>query len=232
MPRCLGRLPHHPGRLAGVTRFAALPPLPIPGPVDWIREHPPGSWDALGNLTVGDCTAAGVGHAIDTWGFTSPPCPSMTLTDALALYSATSPYPAVDRGALCLDVLEHWRAHPQAGVSLSGFCSIDPRNHLHVRQALLLFGGVYAGVTLRQAQQTQAVWDIGGDGSEWGGHCIWIAAGDDDGMTCITWGETQRLTWRWWDQAADEAYGLVSPMWRSPLGISTEALVADMQALA
>lgn len=183
-----------------------------------------------GNDLVGDCTAAAVAHALTTWRSYAPPYSDMPDAAVLALYSAVSGYvpgqPETDRGALCLDVLDYWRKAPIDGAPLADFCALDPHNHRHVRQALWLFGCLYAGVTLTAAQETQAVWDTGGDASTWGGHCILIVAADDDGLTCITWGKRQRMTWRWWDAACDEAYGLVSPVWRSPLGVTVDAMLA------
>lgn len=67
-------------------------------------------------------------------------------------------------------------------------------------------------------------------------HCVLLVAADNDGLTCVTWGELRRLTWTWWDACAEEAYALLSPRWlaagRAPQGFSVAALLAKMSLLA
>lgn len=241
----LGRLPaqHHPG----VPRFAryadSLPAPAGPTAVDWSRDIASGSWGMCKNDVLGDCTAASVAHALALWESYKTPLLFMTDDEIVRLYSETSGYvkgdPETDRGATCQDVLLHWA---ETGIELAGsrdrleaFFSLDPRNHSHIYQALWLFGGLYAGVTLRVAQQSQDIWDLDGDLTPWGGHCVLIVAADTEGMTCVTWGDLKRVTWRWWDSAAEEVFGLLSTRWvasgRSPAGIAVSALQADMDQL-
>lgn len=95
---------------------------------------------------------------------------------------------------------------------LSAFATIDPRNHTHVRTALWAKGAVYAGVLSHEAQESEAVWsDL--TSSVVGGHYVLVVAVDNDGPTCVTWGELRRKTWAWWDACAKEAYALLSPRW-------------------
>jgi len=176
---------------------------------------------------------------VTTWESYVPPMTFMSDTEVLRLYSATSGYvagdPATDRGAVCLDVLNYWTHNEVGGEVLSAFCAVDPSNLANVRAALEIFGGLYAGVSLRQAQlDDSGEWDET-SGAVVGGHCIWVVGADDDGLTCVTWGETQRMTWAFWNVATDECYALLSPRWasagRTPEGFPIAAMIADMAAL-
>lgn len=191
------------------------------------------------NDTLSDCTAAAVSHAITTWESYVPPLTFVSDAEIVQLYSATGGYvagdPTTDRGAVCLDVLNYWTRNEIGGETLAAFCAVDPKNLAHVRIALEIFGGLYVGVTLREAQLGgSGTWDRTTDAIA-GGHCIWMVAADDDGLTCITWGERQRMTWAFWDAAVDECYALLSPRWarngRTPEGFPIAAMIADMAAL-
>lgn len=247
--RRLGRRPPEPRRLAAVPHLHDYATRTLPTPpedVDWGRNVAPGGWGMCLNDQIGDCTAAGVSHAYTTWESYCPPLSYMSDNEVVALYSATGGYqpgnPATDQGASCLDVLNYWVRH---GVSLAGerdhlqsFCQIAPKNHLHVRQGLWLFGCLYIGMMLTEAQQTQQVWDAGGDQTPWGGHCVLIVAADASGLTCVTWGALQKMTWAFWDQAVEEVYPLLSKRWVdfdgspvSPADFRWADLQADLQAL-
>jgi hypothetical protein len=34
---------------------------------------------------------------------------------------------------------------------------------------------------------------------------------DAAGVTVLTWGNTQKATWAWWDECVDEAYAILPP---------------------
>jgi hypothetical protein len=39
---------------------------------------------------------------------------------------------------------------------------------------------------------------------------------DKNGVTVLTWGNTQRATWVWWDECVDEAYAILPPEAENP----------------
>ncbi|MEO9191106.1 MAG: hypothetical protein ABI224_14080 [Acetobacteraceae bacterium] len=239
--RRLGRRAHDPAQLASVHTLGRYLGTQSPGrAIDWTRDIAHGTWGMCDNDTLSDCTAAAVSHAISTWESYVPPLSFMSDREIVQLYSATGGYvagdPTTDRGAVCLDVLNYWTHNEVGGETLAAFCAVDPKNPAHVRIALEVFGGLYVGVTLREAQlQGSGKWDRTTDTIA-GGHCIWTVAVDDDGLTCITWGETQRMTWAFWNAAVDECYALLSPRWaragRTPEGFPIAAMIADMPALS
>lgn len=208
--------------------------------IDWSRNIAPGAWGMYRNDSLSDCTAAAVAHAISTWQSYVPPLRFLTDQDVVRIYAATGGYvagePATDRGAVCLDVLHYCMRNEIGGETLSAFCAVNPKSFDDVRLALEIFGGLYTGVTLREAQLSgSGAWDATHDAPV-GGHCIWVVSADDDGLTCITWGALQRMTWPFWSAATDECYALLSPTWtrggRTPEGFPVASMIADMKELA
>jgi hypothetical protein len=56
-------------------------------------------------------------------------------------------------------------------------------------------------------------------------------------LTCITWGQLKKMTWRWFAKYCSEAYGLVSKDWLkacgiSPSGFDLGTLEADLKAVS
>jgi hypothetical protein len=42
-------------------------------------------------------------------------------------------------------------------------------------------------------------------------HAVFAVAYDQAGVTVLTWGNTQKGTWTWWDECVDEAYAILPP---------------------
>lgn len=239
--RCLGRLPHDPAQVA------ALPPLDrylstftgaIPGPLpDWTRDIPPGDWGMYGNDEIGDCTAAGIAHAKLTWGVYTAPYTAMADPDgAVDLYSGATGYvrgqPSTDRGARCTDMLMYCHRNVVNGDKLSAFATINPRRHDHIEMAIRVFGGVYVGATMRQANMSQPVWDVrDGNQTSIGGHCFWVPKP----LSAITWGTEIGCTLDWWDACVEEVYAILSPRWvlggHTPAGLAADEMIKDMMAI-
>lgn len=238
--RKLGKLPpRRDPRNLRLARF--LGPLPAPPTsVDWAGKIPV-DWTMMGNDVAGDCAFAAAGHAIQTWTGNVGPSP-VVLPEAQILdeYSLVTGYdgtPSTDNGAVELDVLVHWRHDGFAGQPLGAFLAIHPLNAIEVKQAISLFGGVYLGIGLPITAQTDTVWDLPpagltGDGAagSWGGHAVWVPAYDLAGLTCVTWGSLQRMTWRFLTSYCDEAYALLSPLWTGPDELAPNGILGDVLA--
>lgn len=199
--------------------MAVAPSLP-----DWTENMAPGAWGMLANDHVGDCTIAGVGHAIATWRSFTPPFTLMTDKEAIAAYTAITGYtpsnPATDQGAIITDVLNYWH---NTGIvcggkldKLTGYKGIDPKDHNMITAAVAGDGIVMCGVILHEAQmQGEGPWSTF-TGPEEGGHCVVINQVTKLGPVCVTWGALMPITWEWWDACCEEAYGLLSPDWVHP----------------
>ena len=226
----LGKLPPRPEpRLKTLGAYLKGPRPAVPASID--RAACVAAWPMLYNDAVGDCTIAAVGHAVQLWtAVARHEERTMSAAEALAAYSAISGYvagePDTDHGAVAVDVLERWVAGgftiAAATDQLAGFCAIALARPDEVRAAVAWLGVCYSGLELPIAVQTEDVWDVSpvagssGESSDdwapgsWGGHCVPIVGYDPDGLVCITWGQTKRLTWRFWNAYASEAYGLLS----------------------
>lgn len=226
----LGRQYHDPVRLAKVpmlARYAAQAPLaPPPKSQDWYSKI--SYWPMLKNDLLGDCTAAGVLHAIQQWQ-TYATGKLWTPTDDLAIfvYSLFGFDPKrpteTDNGAVELDVLNLWLK----GFNLNGnldtlaaYASINVKNSDELRYAITWFGCAYLGIDLPKTVDTplgDIEWDITsiglvGQGTKGslGPHCVIAVGYDEIWIYVISWGKLIRMSWAFWLAYGDEAYALLS----------------------
>ena len=104
------------------------PSLPPPPPAyDWTKGIT--AWGMMLNDTLGDCTIAGCGHAIQVW--TANTGSMVTVPDATieSYYEKWDGYvpgnPSTDNGGIELDVLNDWQKQGFAGNTLMAFA--DPK---------------------------------------------------------------------------------------------------------
>lgn len=244
----LGKRPaRHDSRTLMLAAYVTAD-LPNPPPqADYGKNV--GDWPMYGNDKLGDCTCAATGHMIEAWTHAGQgKTVKVSLNDVLKAYEAVSGYdPSTGRnddGAVELDVLKLWRHTGIGSHKIAGFVAIEAGNHLHIEQALELFGGVYIGLALPVSAQGQKIWTVppggtsgpGAPGS-WGGHAVNVVAYDAHGLTVITWGKPLRMTWTFWDTYCDEAYAVLSQDFvneatkTAPVGLNFVELMADLKAL-
>jgi hypothetical protein len=230
-------------RTLALARYLTSTMLPPPPSADWTSGIT--SWGMMLNDTLGDCTIAGLGHAIQV--FTANTGSTITPPDATIenYYEQWDGYvagnPSTDNGGVELDVLNDWQKQGFAGHALTAFADPRPANLDEVRQSIALFGGVYIGLNLPLTAQTQDVWDVvkhGGANAvpgSWGGHCVFVPKYDEKSFTCITWGELKTMTLAFWNKYCDEAHTLLAPDWLtakgSPSGFDQAQLQSDLQAI-
>jgi hypothetical protein len=243
----LGKRPaKHDSRTLQLANYTAkVAPAP-PKHDDWEKKvH---RWPMMMNDTVGDCTCACAGHMIEQWTTYSKTQLTPTDRQVIAVYSAITGYdPATgsnDDGAAILDVLNYWRNKGVAGHKIMAFATLDPSSRTEVEDSVFLFGNCYLGVQLPVSAQTQTVWAVppggtagpGAPGS-WGGHAIPVVAYDQRGLTVVTWGALQRMTWGFLYAYCDEAYAVLSQDWISQTtdlaasGFNLAALRSDLRNL-
>jgi len=162
-----------------------------------------------GNDTLGDCTIAAVAHAITVY------CALVGQNHVMAPQAVVKLYMhltgGVDSGLNELDVLNYWRQTTVSQEKILAYTAVDPKNHVHVQQAIRLFGGVYLGFQVQANCQQEFAnkepWTPGPLTTD--GHAVYAVGYDDDGVTVLTWGSTQKGTWAWWDECVDEAYAIL-----------------------
>lgn len=233
----LGKLPaRHDPRTLKLADYVNLSALPKPkASVNWWRGVP--ETPMYRNDTLGDCTIAGAAHAVQEWSFWGKPYVRPTDAQVLRAYNILSPN---DEGCVMLDVLKYWRKTGIAKNKISAFVKVDPNNTAHVKIAIDLFGGLYAGIALPLSAQPQKVWSVIGGPSgvpgSWGGHCVWLPAFSSSRIPAVTWGEELAMTWQFLRYCTDELYAILDQSWLgvdkvSPAGLNVAQLLADVKAL-
>jgi len=188
-----------------------------------------------GNDTLGDCTIAALAHAETIYhGLVGAQnIPSRRTVVKLYMHLTGG----VDSGLNELDVLNYWRQHTVSRDKIIDYVSINPKNHTHIQQAIRLFGGVYLGFQVQQncVQEfdNHQPWTPGPLTQD--GHAVHAVAYDQNGVTVLTWGNTQQGTWAWWDKCVDEAYAILPPEAKNPEfapGFNFAQLQSDLNAVA
>lgn len=209
-------------------------------------------WGMFLNDQWGDCTIAGIAHAVQVWKLNvTGKMPVITDQNVIDYYSHWDGFDSsqtdlsgnnpTDQGGVELDVLNQWRKSDFLGWRLSAFADPSAKNLDHVRSAVYLFGGVYIGLALPLSAQDQKIWDTpvfkqareALPGS-WGGHCVFVCDYDSNErtFTCITWGGLQKMTYSFFRHYCDEVHALLSPEWlqegKSLLGVDFSTLFGDL----
>ncbi len=220
------------------------PALPTPpASADWTKGT--AQWGMMLNDTLGDCTIAGCGHAVQVWSANTTSM--ITIADSVieSTYASWDGYVpgdyTTDNGGIELDVLKKWRKNGLDGHALAAFAAADFQNLTEIQQAIFLFGGVYIGLSLPVTAQNQTVWDVTsqtGENAEpgsWGGHCVFVPKYDAESFTCLTWGSPLQMTKAFWNRYCDEAYALIGNDWlttgKAPSGFDAATLNADLDAI-
>jgi hypothetical protein len=227
------------------------PSLPTP-PASFDISSKVTAWGMMDNDQIGDCTCAAAGHLIMEWTANAGK-KAATPTDKqiVAAYSAITGYNPVtganDNGANELDVLNYWRQTGIAGHKIDAYMALEPSNYNHVMDSVYIFEGCYIGVQLpisAQAQtQNHQPWSVppggptgNGKPGSWGGHAVPVVAYDARGVTVVTWGALQVMTWTFWEAYCDEAYAILSTDYlngkkQAPQGFSMKELQEDLADL-
>lgn len=188
-----------------------------------------------GNDTLGDCTIAGLAHAVTTYRalIKKETIPKTKAIEKLYFHLSGGK----DTGLNELDVLNYWRQNGALGEKILAYAKIDPKDHLHVEQAIQIFGGVYIGFQVQkncvQEFNDKQPWTPGPLTND--GHAVFAVGYDPHGVTVLTWGNTQQGTWAWWDECVDEAYAILPQDAAKPdfaPGFDIAQLQADLNDVA
>lgn len=199
------------------------------------------AWPLYVNDTRGDCTTAAAAHMVEAWTAAARGRPvevsESAVLRAFERVKIVDPFTG-EEGAFALDVLKLWRASGIGRHRIGAFVRVAPYDHRLVRSAAWLFGGLYVGLALPLTARTQRIWEwtgeLGGDAKpgSWGGHAVDVVRYDRAGLTVVTWGRLQRMTWSFWERYCEEAYCALSEDFvehgRAPNGFDLEALRADL----
>ncbi len=220
-------------RLATYVTAASLPTPPASlSYADRVRP-----WPMYANDVLGDCTIAAAGHMIELWAKLAATTATPTTATIKNVYRQLSPN---DQGCVMLDVLRYWRKVGIGGHKIDAFAALDLHDDNMTRLSCMLFGGVYLGLALPKSAEAQVgkVWDVPSSGpnhgagarNSWGGHGVNLVAYDEQGPSCVTWGNVQKMTWAFYHAYSDEAYAPLTGQWERAHvpGIDFAALKADL----
>jgi hypothetical protein len=216
----LGKLPAKDDKrtikLSSILRKKLLPELPEAFSVD---ESVGGIKDdhMFANNQYGDCVIAARAHqTLRFEKYETGVQPEITDQEVIDEYLEQTG--GADVGLYLLESLKDWKndGWPVGGrdYTIYAFASVNWKNHDEVKHCIHLLGGVNFGMLVYQTDIDQfnagKSWELTGyDGFLQGGHGVYLYEYDADGLTCMTWGVRQRMTWDFWDARIDEAYGIV-----------------------
>lgn len=232
----------------------SLPPLPIVD-FDWTTLLPSPAIGMMLNDQIGLCTIAGFAHLVQVMTLAHRGV-EVTIADAdvLAAYKALTKKvngreydpsdPTTDTGLACLDVLNFARTDGIGGHKIGGFAKLNHLDQNEMRAAGHAYGGLYTGLALPLAAQSQvgSLWTRTGDPTmdmpgSWGGHCGPIVAASTPRRKYATWGRADQASDDDWSNTyVDEAYVLFSQDWvdgtaPAPSGLDVNALRSYLDML-
>jgi hypothetical protein len=218
----LGKLPAKVDKrtikLSSVIRKKFLPELPPTYDIDFglggINDQ-----RMFGNDQYGCCVISARAHqTLRFEKYEAGVQPKITDQEVINQYLKETGGP--DTGLYLLESLKSWRKSGWAigdkTYNIYAFASINWKDHEEVKRCIHLLGGVNFGMLVfeRDIEQFEAGegWELTPySGSLEGGHGVYAYAYgyNDDGITCMTWGKRQYMSWDFWDARVDEAYGIV-----------------------
>ena len=192
----------HPHLFKSLRAYGALPPAPD---FDNTASSLAAQQDILGNDELGDCTAAGGGHIIDSVTAGAGVPSVITPAQAIAFYSLSTGYvpgqPATDQGGDEVQVCTTWRdkGYDGAGAhAITGWACVDDFDPAFVKSVAWLFP-LYFGIELAtpwtQITGPGYVWDVGAPPNPQDGHCVVGLGGNSQGILINSWGYIGTMTY-------------------------------------
>lgn len=198
---------------------------PIPDKFDLDQSYQPAyqiPTPMFGNDQWGCCVIAGRAHQTLRFEvFEQSQVLPITTDEVLKQYwkegKANCFNPRPDRGLVMLYSLRDWRSNGWAvgmhKYNIYAFAQVHPTDMGECKAGIYLLNGLNIGLNLPVSAQNQSVWDVtsgpGAEAGSWGGHCVYVPSYDTQGLTCVTWGYKQKMTWSFFWRYCDEAYAIV-----------------------
>lgn len=208
----------------------------------------PKGWGMLGNDSVGDCVFAGAAHETMLWTAERGTPAQFDEAHVISDYSAVTGYnpndPSSDQGTDVRAALSYRR---KTGIldargsrhKIGAFLALEPGNHVHLYEALYLFGAVGIGIEVPTSAMDQfdggKVWSVVHGANIEGGHYIPLVARRTH-LECVTWGQVQGMTDAFYAKYCDEAWAILSTEMlvggKTLEGFDLAQLHADLKAVA
>jgi len=214
---------------------------PAPAWADYLSQL--SGWQMLGNDRLGDCVAV-------TWANMRRLVTAVLATEfyppmsqVMQVYQTQNPVYGSDNGMDIQTLLEYLVATGGPdGAKAAGFAAVDFTDAAEVRAAIDIFGSVWTGVNVLQANMDQfsagQPWDYVAASPVDGGHSVLVGGfGDvaaDTGQLSgdqkfITWAQETSFTDAFWAKEVEECWVVI---WPEMLGSREFVAAMDMQTFA
>lgn len=257
----LGRHPRaFDPRIVHLSPLMAMRSLPPPPASVNYSHGMPAHIGMMLNDTLGDCTCAAPGHAVQVWSFNAQK-KLVTPTDQeiLGLYEKTCGYDPsqtqpdgsnpTDQGGN-MQTVQNWLM--KNGIPLPGggttkvllWVEVDVRNKLDVMRIIDECGVCNIGFNVPQyllpqdgsPPPRQWIVNPGADNTIIGGHDVVLVGYDQNMITLASWGGWYQMSWGFFEQFCDEAYGIACQMWvektgKTPAGLTLQQMETLMRAV-
>lgn len=209
--------------------------VPVPPSYDWDVATPgfPADLRMFLNDQLGDCVMAGRAHQTMRFEFKEKGAvPNITDDEVETEYMRETG--GVDSGLVVSRSLQQWRRRGwTAGGKLykiKSYARLDLYNRSQLMAAMYADLGMGIGFSVPQSAMDQfnagLPWDVvQDDGGSLGGHYVFCVGYDADGITCMTWGQRQKMTWPFFDKYCDEAWAIIDA--QDGKGLINLAMVDD-----
>jgi hypothetical protein len=207
----LGALP--PVRPHGLSELAVYVHGPLPAPPPQVPAPAVVDWRMFLNDRYGDCTIAGVAHALLAWNAEVHVSDSVPVDDQVArtYFSLTG---GGDSGLVEADVLRTWYREGLFGQRIAGYAPVATGSLEALHQAIAFYGAAYLGVVLPVSAQQQFAaglpWTVAPDSPILGGHCVVAVGYDPLGIVAVTWGQLVHITYPWLAKYLTETWAILS----------------------
>lgn len=203
------------------------------------------NWQMLGNgpddsvfpgfQGAGDCTCAGSDHEIMLWTTEGSTIAQFSGANTISDYSAITGYDPQtgenDNGAQVRDVLSY---RQQTGMidakgkrhKIGAYLQLDQTNLNEVFEACYLFSAVGIGIEVPDSAMDQfnrgEPWTVVKGAQIEGGHYILIVGYDKNYIYVVTWGQVQKMDYKFFAKYCDEAWAILSVEFINSRGVSPE----------
>lgn len=254
--RQLGKRPaRHDSRVPAMATRMNLATLPPPPAASiWYAAQPLAGIGMVGNDRYGCCVEASIAHYLAAIANYTDPNAQLTPTEAdvLTLYTAITGFnpddPNTDLGTYFMGpggAVEYWIRN---GVTIGGrsnkpeaVVTVNHRDLQHVKQAINMFGFVFTGANMKQADVDSAFLWLPTEGPVIGGHEFLLAGYENvaghDYFDVITWNGMWRASDDWILSSVDECAAVLNRSFvnaggTDPAGVAWADLEQDLQIIA
>jgi len=216
--------------LRAILRLKELPPLPNEYDA---HEAVGGVQDdrMFGNDTYGDCVKAAFAHFILTLEKFEQGV-QIEIDDQEVIDEYLRETGGADSGLYATYAMKDWRNHGlefgDKTYTIYSYAGAEPKDHVAIKYSIYLLRGIFFAMQVFQTDIDQfkagEPWHLtGNNGSLLGGHGVYafsyinthqdcthcLTGWDENGLTCMTWGEEQFMTWDFWDARVNQAFAVV-----------------------